>query len=183
MPSQTGAKHNDHMQLSQLKDYLRIGSLVLLLHDSSDYLLEACKVPSYTHRRHICDTLLIFFSLVSLYTRLVPFPTQILYTVFFESIADSGPFFGYYFFNTLLATQQLLPVCWSCLVLRMICSFAMRSQVKDIRSDMGESDSSDREAAPEGPQLKNGAAAVNGPQSQVAGRLANRPTWATLDWA
>ncbi|KAK2491666.1 hypothetical protein MC885_016383 [Smutsia gigantea] len=165
---------------SYCSNLLRIGSLVLLLHDSSDYLLEACKMFNYTHWRHICDTLFVIFSLVFLYTRLVLFPTQILYTTFFESIAGSGPFFGYYFFNALLAMLQLLHVFWSCLVLRMICNFVVRGQVKDIRSDVEESDSSDREAAPEGPQLKNGAAAaIDGPRSRAVGRLANGHTRAT----
>ncbi|KAI5223562.1 Ceramide Synthase 4 [Manis pentadactyla] len=164
---------------SYCSNLLRIGSLVLLLHDSSDYLLEACKMFNYTHRRHICDALFVIFSLVFLYTRLVLFPTQILYTTFFESIAESGPFFGYYFFNALLATLQLLHVFWSYLVLRMIFNFAIKGQVKDIRSDVEESDPSDREAAPEGPPLKNGAAAVDGPRSRAVGRLANGHTRAT----
>lgn len=55
---------------------------------------------------------------------------RILYTTFFESIAESGPFFGYYFFNALLATLQLLHVFWSYLVLRMICNFAIKGQVR-----------------------------------------------------
>lgn len=104
---------------------------------------------------------------------------RILYTTFFESIAESGPFFGYYFFNALLATLQLLHVFWSYLVLRMIFNFAIKGQVKDIRSDVEESDPSDREAAPEGPPLKNGAAAVDGPRSRAVGRLANGHTRAT----
>lgn len=78
------------------------------------------------------------------------FPTQILYTTLFELIAESGPFFGYYFFNALLVMLQLLHAFWSYLVLRMICSFAVRGQVKDIRSAVEELDSSHREASQRG---------------------------------
>ncbi|ELK31079.1 LAG1 longevity assurance like protein 4 [Myotis davidii] len=156
---------------------LRIGSLVLLLHDSADYLLEACKMFNYTHQRRVCNSLFLIFSLVFFYTRLVIFPTQILYTTYYESIANSGPFFGYYFFNSLLVILQLLHVFWSCLILRMIHSFIKKGQMeKDIRSDVEESASSEGE---ELPQLKNGAAQgppavpTDGPRSRAAGRLAN----------
>ncbi|EPY76817.1 LAG1 longevity assurance 4-like protein [Camelus ferus] len=165
---------------------LRIGSLVLLLHDSSDFLLEACKLFNYTHWRRTCDTLFIIFSLVFFYTRLVLFPTEIIYTTYYESIANLEPFFSYYFFNTLLMLLQLLHVFWSCLILRMIYSFMKKGQMeKDVRSDVEESDSSDGEAAPEVPRLKNGAAhqpgaaPTDGPRIRAAGRVANGHTRAT----
>ncbi|XP_070478987.1 ceramide synthase 4 isoform X1 [Equus przewalskii] len=159
---------------------LRIGSLVLLLHDSSDYLLEACKMFNYTHFRRVCDTLFVVFSLVFFYTRLVLFPTQIIYTTYYESIANSSPFFAYYFFNTLLAVLQLLHVFWSYLILRMLYSFVKKGQMeKDVRSDVEESDSSDGEAAQEHPQLKNGEAPTDGPRRRAAGRLVNGHTPAT----
>lgn len=165
---------------------LRIGSLVLLLHDSSDYLLEASKLFNYTHWRRLCDTLFIIFSLVFFYTRLVLFPTRILYTTYFESTVNLGTFFGYYFLNILLMILQLLHVFWSCLILRMIYSFIKKGQMeKDVRSDVEELDSSDGEAAEECPQMKNGAAKrpgaapTDGPRSRAAGRMANGHTPAT----
>ncbi|XP_008582140.1 PREDICTED: ceramide synthase 4 [Galeopterus variegatus] len=164
---------------SYSSNLLRIGSLVLLLHDSSDYLLEACKMFNYARFRSVCDALFLIFSCVFFYTRLVLFPTQILYTTYYESIVDSGPFFGYYFFNTLLALLQLLHVFWSCLIVRMVFSFVKKGQIeKDVRSDVEESDSSN-EVAQEHPQLKNGAAPTDGPRSRAAGRLANGHTLAT----
>lgn len=114
---------------------------------------------------------------------LLPAHPRILYTTYYESIADSGPFFGYYFFNALLVILQLLHVFWSCLILRMIRSFVKKGQMeKDIRSDVEESASSDGE---EHPQLKNGAAQgpqaapTDGPRSRAAGRLANGHTVAS----
>ncbi|XP_007951906.1 ceramide synthase 4 [Orycteropus afer afer] len=156
---------------------LRIGSLVLLLHDASDYLLEACKMFNYTYWRRLCDTLFVIFSCVFLYTRLVLFPTQILYTTYYESLIGRAPFFGYYFFNALLMVLQLLHVFWSSLILRMISNFMTKGQMeKDIRSDVEESDLSEEEAGQERPQLRNGSAPIGGPRSRVAGRLANGHT-------
>ncbi|XP_012646255.1 ceramide synthase 4 [Microcebus murinus] len=176
------------MTFSYSSNLLRIGSLVLLLHDSSDYLLEACKMFNYTRYRLVCDTLFVVFSLVFFYTRLVLFPTQILYTTYYDSIVNWTPFFAYYFFNALLVMLQLLHVFWSCLILRMLYSFVRKGQMeKDVRSDVESSDSEEEEeekkAARECPQLKNGAArgpaAADGARSRVAGRLANGHTPAT----
>lgn len=40
------------------------------------YLPQACKMFNYTHRRQVCNSLFLIFSLVFFYTRLVLFPTQ-----------------------------------------------------------------------------------------------------------
>ncbi|XP_037360744.1 ceramide synthase 4 [Talpa occidentalis] len=164
---------------------LRIGSLVLLLHDCADYLLEACKMFNYTESRKVCDALFLLFALVFIYTRLVLFPTQILYTTLYESITviQARPFFGYYFFNALLMLLQLLHVFWSYLIVRMLFSFTNQGQMeKDVRSDVEEPDSSDGETDKEDPPLKNGAAhgpretSADGPRSRTVGRLANGHT-------
>nr|XP_020038250.1 ceramide synthase 4 [Castor canadensis] len=159
---------------------LRIGCLVLLLHDSADYLLEVGKMFNYAGLGLACDVVFLVFSLVFFYTRLILFPTQIIYTTIYDSIANSSPFFGYYFFNMLLMLLQVLHVYWFCLILRMLYSFLKKGQLgKDIRSDAEESESSDGEVASEVPQLKNGVARgpaavpANGPRSRAARRLAN----------
>ncbi|XP_045706539.1 ceramide synthase 4 isoform X4 [Phyllostomus hastatus] len=158
----------------------------LLITLSFDIRRKACKMFNYAHQWRVCNSLFIVFSLVFFYTRLVLFPTQILYTTYYESIANSGPFFGYYFFNSLLVMLQLLHVFWSCLILRMIRNFTKKGQLeKDIRSDMEESDSSEGEEAQEHPKLKNGAAqgpgvaSTDGPRSRAAWRLANGHMLAT----
>ncbi|XP_049732663.1 ceramide synthase 4 [Elephas maximus indicus] len=156
---------------------LRIGSLVLLLHDTCDYLLEACKMFKYLRWQRLCDVFFLIFSCVFFYTRLVLFPTQILYTTYYESIIGRGPFFGYYFFNALLMMLQLLHVFWSGLILRMLCHFMAKGQMeKDIRSDVEESDLSEEEAARERQQLRNESAPAGGPRSRAARRLANGHT-------
>nr|XP_031292998.1 ceramide synthase 4 isoform X2 [Camelus dromedarius] len=180
-PKQTLKLALYHWYLMELSFYI---SLLITL--PFDIKRKACKLFNYTHWRRTCDTLFIIFSLVFFYTRLVLFPTEIIYTTYYESIANLEPFFSYYFFNTLLMLLQLLHVFWSCLILRMIYSFMKKGQMeKDVRSDVEESDSSDGEAAPEVPRLKNGAAhqpgaaPTDGPRIRAAGRVANGHTRAT----
>ncbi|MEJ1281882.1 ceramide synthase 4 [Cricetulus griseus] len=114
---------------SYSSNLLRIGSVVLMVHDSSDYLLEACKMFNYTHFRRVSNTLFIIFSLVFFYTRLICFPTQVIYSTLFDSIKNSGPFFGYYYFNMLLLVLLILNVYWFCLIMRMIFGFLRKGQV------------------------------------------------------
>ncbi|XP_049645406.1 ceramide synthase 4-like [Suncus etruscus] len=124
---------------------LRIGSLVLLLHDLADLVLEVGKMFNYTQYQKVCKVLFFIFALVFFYTRLVLFPTQILYTTYYDSIEGSSPFFGYYFLNGLLMMLQLLHFFWFYLILRMLCTFTWKGKMKDVRSDAEESNSSDSE--------------------------------------
>ncbi|KAM6219318.1 ceramide synthase 4 [Rhynchocyon petersi] len=162
---------------SYSSNLLRIGSLVLLLHDCSDYLLEACKMFNYLCWRRSCDILFLLFSCVFFYTRLFLFPTKILYTTYYDSMIGREPFFGYYFFNGLLMLLQLLHVFWSCLIVRMLSKFVKKGQMeKDIRSDVEQSDLSEEEATQQHPRLRNGAAPTGGPRSRATGRLTNGHT-------
>lgn len=54
---------------------------------------------------------------------------RVIYTVLFDSIKNSGPFFGYYFFIVLLVMLQILHVYWFSLILRMLFSFLRKGQV------------------------------------------------------
>ncbi|XP_049645445.1 ceramide synthase 4-like [Suncus etruscus] len=165
---------------SYSSNLLRIGSLVLLLHDCSDYLLEACKMFNYVRYERVCRAFFYTFSFVFFCTRLVIFPTQILYTTYFESIVGRTPFFGYYFFNGLLMMLQVLHVFWFYLILRMFITFASKGEMNDVRSDAEESNSSDSEVVKKNPSLQNGVAhrpgvisTSDGPRSRAATHQAN----------
>uniref|UniRef100_A0A3B4UJN5 Ceramide synthase 4 n=1 Tax=Seriola dumerili TaxID=41447 RepID=A0A3B4UJN5_SERDU len=103
------------LSFSYCANYIRIGTLVMLLHDSSDILLESAKMFNYgTGWRKTCDTLFVVFAGVFLVTRLVIFPSKYVFLLrVFE------PFVGYYLFNTLLMVLQALHIFWAGLILRM----------------------------------------------------------------
>ncbi|XP_045080865.1 ceramide synthase 2 [Coregonus clupeaformis] len=122
---------------SYCSNYVRIGTLVMLLHDSSDFLLESAKMFNYgTGWRKTCDTLFVIFAAVFLVTRLVVFPSKIIHTTLVLSMEVFEPFTGYYFFNVLLMVLQALHVFWAVLILRMAYKFLFLGKLdKDERSD------------------------------------------------
>ncbi|XP_029987974.1 ceramide synthase 4a [Sphaeramia orbicularis] len=117
-------------------NYVRVGTLVMLVHDSSDFLLESAKMFHYAGWRRTCDTLFVIFSVVFLVTRLVVFPGRVIYTTLVVSLEFFEPFNGYYFFNALLFVLQALHIFWAYLILRMVYKFVFMGKVeRDERSD------------------------------------------------
>ncbi|KAM6956303.1 ceramide synthase 2-like [Aplochiton taeniatus] len=112
------------LAFSYCANYIRIGTLVMLLHDSSDFLLESAKMFNYGNGwRKTCDGLFIVFAAIFLITRLVLFPTKIIHTTLVLSMENFVPFAGYYFFNILLLVLQALHMFWAWLILRMAYKF------------------------------------------------------------
>ncbi|XP_072525265.1 ceramide synthase 2 [Salminus brasiliensis] len=131
---------------SYCANYIRIGTLVMLVHDSSDFLLESAKMFNYAGWKKTCDSLFVVFAAVFLITRLVVFPSKIIYTTLILSMEVFEPFMGYYFFNALLLVLQALHIFWAWLILRMIYKFLFLGKLdKDERSD----DESEAEEEPE----------------------------------
>ncbi|XP_060725333.1 ceramide synthase 2 isoform X1 [Tachysurus vachellii] len=135
---------------SYCANYIRVGTLVMLVHDSSDFLLESAKMFNYASWKKTCDSLFVVFSVVFLVTRLVVFPSKIIYTTLISSMEIFQPFVGYYFFNTLLLVLQFLHIFWAWLILRMIYKFLFLGKLdKDERSD-DESEAEEEEDEDEG---------------------------------
>ncbi|XP_077462685.1 ceramide synthase 2-like [Stigmatopora argus] len=117
-------------------NFVRVGTFVMLVHDSSDFLLESAKMFHYADWTKACDSLFIIFSFVFLITRLVVLPCRIIYSTLVLSLDFFQPFFAYYFFNVLLLILQALHIFWAYLIIRMIGKFMFKGKVeRDVRSD------------------------------------------------
>lgn len=126
---------------SYCANYIRIGTLVIIIHDASDCILEPTKIFNYLKWRRICDFLFIIFSTVFLFTRLIIFPYKVLYNTYYYSMEIFQPFFGYYLMNALLMILQLLQIFWSCLIIHMVYKFTLCGTMeKDLRSDSDDSE-------------------------------------------
>ncbi|XP_017903296.1 PREDICTED: ceramide synthase 5 isoform X3 [Capra hircus] len=152
---------------SYINNMVRVGTLVLCLHDVSDFLLEAAKLANYAKYQRLCDTLFVIFSAVFVVTRLGIYPFWILSTTLFESWEMIGPYPSWWLFNGLLLVLQVLHVIWSYLIARIAFKALIRGKVlKDDRSDVEssseEEDITTNSKGPCGRSSSNGANRVNG---------------------
>ncbi|XP_069505713.1 ceramide synthase 2-like [Ambystoma mexicanum] len=142
---------------SYCANYIRAGTVVMLLHDASDILLEPAKMFNYTKFKRVCDVLFVIFAVIFFITRLVVLPCRVIYSTYYQSMELFKPFFGYYFFNALLLVLQVLHIFWGYFIVRMAYRLSAVGTVeKDMRSDVEESDGSGNEEEAPGDAKQNG---------------------------
>uniref|UniRef100_A0A674IEC6 Ceramide synthase 3 n=1 Tax=Terrapene triunguis TaxID=2587831 RepID=A0A674IEC6_9SAUR len=62
------------MACSWCGNYVRIGTLVMIVHDTADFWLESAKMFNYARWENTCNVLFIIFSVVFFITRIILFP-------------------------------------------------------------------------------------------------------------
>ncbi|KTG01968.1 hypothetical protein cypCar_00030603, partial [Cyprinus carpio] len=128
-------------------NYIRVGTLVMLIHDSSDILLESAKIFNYAKWESTCNGIFVVFAAVFIVTRLIIFPFWIIHCTWVYPPDYYPPFFGYYFFNFMLVILLMLHIFWAYLILRMVKMFLFGSLTKDERSDNEEDEEEDGETS------------------------------------
>lgn len=130
--------------LSWWQRYIRIGLVVLILHNWADIFLYFTKVVVYvTHRRGVWkEVCFAVFAANFVYSRLYLFPTVVLPSGFFDAVrfsilTDVAPIAVC---NVLLWCLQILHVFWFSLIIRMLTKMLRGTLKTDIRSDDEEED-------------------------------------------
>ncbi|XP_060797082.1 ceramide synthase 2 [Neoarius graeffei] len=145
-------------------NYIRVGTLVMLVHDASDVFLESAKIFNYAKWEKTCNSIFVLFAAVFMVTRLVIFPFWIIHCTWVYPPDYYPVFFGYYFLNAMLVILLMLHVFWAYLILRMVKKFLFGSLTKDERSDNEEEEDDEGEnSMPEDtgghPKVTNGCGA------------------------
>ncbi|XP_063217897.1 ceramide synthase 5-like [Bacillus rossius redtenbacheri] len=123
------------LSLSWVCNAHRIGTLVLLVHDCADILLELTKMAKYAGRQLACNLLFVLFALLWVATRVGVYPFWILHSTTIGAEEFVHMFPAYYIFNSLLFVLLFLHVIWTCIILKLACKFAFAGQVeRDLRS-------------------------------------------------
>uniref|UniRef100_A0A9J7ZFU3 Ceramide synthase 3b n=1 Tax=Cyprinus carpio carpio TaxID=630221 RepID=A0A9J7ZFU3_CYPCA len=133
------------LSFSWCANYIRIGTLVMLVHDTSDVLLESAKMFNYAGWETTCNSIFVVFALVFMVTRLIIFPFWLIHCTWVYPLDQFEPFFGYYFFNVMLVVLLLLHVFWASLILRMVKKFIFGKLKGDERSDEEEDEEGSEE--------------------------------------
>lgn len=123
---------------SYMLNYLRIGSLVLLLHGATDVLIYASKAIVDTPWIHLIAV--SYFGLVSVFVwfRIYVFPVYIMKSAWIESIAEAGPDRNYAwgFLNFALCVLLVLHMYWFGLIIKSGVFFRRTGQAKDLQSNL-----------------------------------------------
>ncbi|XP_042560532.1 ceramide synthase 5 [Clupea harengus] len=138
------------ISFSYITNMVNAGSLIMLAHDSSDFLLEAAKLANYAKYQRVCDFLFVVFGICFFVTRLIIFPFWLIYTTMIESVEIIGPYPTWWVFTGLLLVLQVLHIFWSYLIARIALKALMRGKVaKDVRSDIESSSDEETDASKE----------------------------------
>ncbi|XP_010609388.1 ceramide synthase 3 isoform X2 [Fukomys damarensis] len=123
------------MSFSWCANYIRSGTLVMIVHDTADIWLESAKMFSYAGWKKTCNILFLIFTVVFFITRFIIFPFWILHCTLIMPLYYLEPFFSYIFLNLQLLLLQALHVYWGYLILKMIKKYIFQKDCKDVRSD------------------------------------------------
>ncbi|XP_062998250.1 ceramide synthase 3 isoform X2 [Elgaria multicarinata webbii] len=123
-------------------NYVRLGTLVIIVHDAADYWLEAAKLFNYAKWEKACNVFFVIFSIAFFITRLVLFPFWILRaTLYYPTLYTDTLVAAYFVFNVQLLVLQGLHLYWGYFVFNILKKFIFVKNVKDDRSDEEEDDS------------------------------------------
>lgn len=129
------------LSFSWISNYIRIGTIVMAVHDSADILLEGAKVLFYAKWHRTANGMFVVFTAFFVMTRLVIFPFWVIHCTWVYPVERFPPFFGYYFFNIMLLVLQMLHLYWAVLIFRMLYKCIFTKLEGDDRSDEEEDDS------------------------------------------
>jgi sphingoid base N-palmitoyltransferase len=115
-------------------NFHRVGSLLLLVHDAADFVLEASKALKYAKLQKACDIVFGLFTITWVVTRLMIFP-RIIYSCLFETLICPA----YFLFNFLLISLLMLHIFWTYSIAQVILKSLKSGETeKDVRSSSSE---------------------------------------------
>lgn len=131
--------------VSYMLNYIRLGSLVLLLHGATDIFIYASKATVDTP--HIGMIACSYFGLIGSYAwfRIFVFPVFTMYSAWVESAQQAGKeIYGWGYLNFALCVLLLLHMYWFGLIVKSVFLFWRTGQARDLQSNLSAMDIMDK---------------------------------------
>ena len=122
---------------------VRIGTLVIVMHDFADIPLEFGKMMAYAKRNLFADISFVVFSLFWIISRLIVFPYRIIYYSLIVAPRMLPMFNAYYFFNGFLLALQTMHIVWTYYIFKVALHTINNDSIRDVRSDDDDDDDED----------------------------------------
>ncbi|XP_075265200.1 uncharacterized protein LOC142357475 [Convolutriloba macropyga] len=127
---------------SHYVNFMRVGAMVLLLHDVCDIWLEFAKLGNYANNEALSTAMFVVFLLVWIAMRLVYFPFWIINSTLYEvltEVASKMPHVPkephYTMFNGMLIVLVILHVYWTFLILKVVVGKLRSGKTEDVREE------------------------------------------------
>mmetsp|Transcript_29007 Transcript_29007/g.66652 ORF Transcript_29007/g.66652 Transcript_29007/m.66652 type:complete len:324 (+) Transcript_29007:68-1039(+) len=122
---------------SYLLNYVRIGSLVMLLHGATDIFIYASKTFVDTSFKRLSIVSYVALVLAYAWFRIYVFPVHVMRSAWLESVAEAGTsLHAWGFFNFALWVLLLLHMYWFGLVLKIGMQFQRTGEARDLQSNL-----------------------------------------------
>lgn len=142
--------------LSWVCNFVRIGSLILIVHECADIPLLTAKMFGYCGRRDLMDKIFVVFVLLWILTRLGIFPCIIIRSTLFEAHRQENMFYPvYYIFNGLILSIFLMHLMWTYNILQIIVRKFTTEHISDVRSSASEMSEDENSYPPVGIKKEN----------------------------
>ncbi|KAJ3327556.1 Ceramide synthase 4 [Blyttiomyces sp. JEL0837] len=132
--------------VSYIVNLMRVGAVILLLHDLSDPFMELAKCYLYSGRQKTADMLFALFALVFIVTRNYIFPYNVLYGIYLFAKHPDGrrvPWGRddlFQFCCVCLIILACLHVYWGSLIVKMIYKAIVEKKVEDDVRELDDDD-------------------------------------------
>jgi len=112
---------------------VRVGALVIVIHDFADIPLDGAKLARYVKSEAASNIIFGIFAVCWIFSRIGLLPTRILAYSLYWALEEVEWFPAYFIFNSLLVVLQILHIIWTWLILRIAYNALNSEGVKDLR--------------------------------------------------
>ena len=117
-------------------NFVRIGALIMFVHDTSDPWLDLTKMMVYCKKKRLSEILFVIFVLLWILSKDIIYPVVLLYSTTIEA-PKYLPVTKFVFisFNVFLYILLLVQIVWTFTLLKVIVKKMKGGELKDARSD------------------------------------------------